>query len=119
MDLRKRVVRACDKGRMTREQIAATFEVSTAWIRRLLQRRREAGSIAALPSRAGRKPRLSDVHLRRLQRIVQRYPDATLAELRQRLSVDCSLSIVHRAVVKLGLTLKKSRSGPASRIAPT
>ena len=32
MDLRKRVVRACDEGRMTREQIAATFEVSTAWI---------------------------------------------------------------------------------------
>ena len=45
-DLRERVVKACDAGDKTRVEIAALFGVSTAWIRRLLQRRREIGSIA-------------------------------------------------------------------------
>ncbi|MCC6419398.1 MAG: helix-turn-helix domain-containing protein, partial [Gemmataceae bacterium] len=35
-DLRARVVRACDEGRGTRQQVADTFGVSTAWIRRRL-----------------------------------------------------------------------------------
>src|SRR5947209_19475218 len=52
-DLRERVVRACDEGRGTRQQIADLFGVSTAWIRRLLQRRRETGSFAAKPHAGG------------------------------------------------------------------
>src|SRR5947209_9642789 len=52
-DLRERVVRACDERRGTRAQIAELFHVSTAWIRRLLQRRRETGSIAARPHAGG------------------------------------------------------------------
>jgi transposase len=55
-DLRKRVVKACDEGRFSRVEIADHFGVSTAWIRRLLQRRRTTGSIAPLPSRPGPKP---------------------------------------------------------------
>ena len=45
MDLRKRVVRASDSG-MDGESVAAKYEVSRAWVHRLLQRRRETGSIA-------------------------------------------------------------------------
>ena len=37
MDLRERVVAACDAGDDTREEIAARFSVSVAWVRRLLQ----------------------------------------------------------------------------------
>jgi transposase len=55
-DLRERVVRASDGGHFTRVEIAARFGVSTAWIRRLLQRRRTSGSIASLPYRPGPKP---------------------------------------------------------------
>lgn len=55
-DLRERVVRACDAGHLSRVEIAAHFGVSTAWIRRLLQRRRETGSFAALTTKRGRKP---------------------------------------------------------------
>jgi transposase len=54
-DLRERGVGACDEGRSTRPQIAELFGVSTAWIRRLLQRHRESGSIAALPQVIGSK----------------------------------------------------------------
>ena len=40
MDLRERVMAACDRRDGKREEIAKRFGVSTAWIRRLLQRRR-------------------------------------------------------------------------------
>jgi transposase len=47
-DLRERVARACDAGHLSRIEIATHFGVSTAWVRRLRQRRRETGSIAPL-----------------------------------------------------------------------
>ena len=49
LDLRKRVLRAWDSG-MGAEAVAAKYEVSRAWVHRLVQRRRETGSIAT-PSR--------------------------------------------------------------------
>src|SRR4030067_606184 len=55
MDLRERVVGACDAREGSREQIAKRFGVSTASIRRLLQRRRATGSNAPPPPNAGRK----------------------------------------------------------------
>jgi transposase len=55
-DLRERVIGACDEGHFSRVEIAARFGVSTAWIRRLLQRRRATGSIAPLPHKRGPKP---------------------------------------------------------------
>ena len=48
LDLRKRVLRAWDAG-MDAESVAAKYEVSRAWVHRLVQRRRETGSIAPRP----------------------------------------------------------------------
>jgi len=48
MDLRERVVRAWDASGDA-EEVAATFAVSRAWVHRLVQRRRETGSIAPRP----------------------------------------------------------------------
>jgi transposase len=45
MDLRERVVRAWDTSGDA-EEVAATFGVSRAWDHRLVQRRRETGSMA-------------------------------------------------------------------------
>jgi putative transposase len=56
MDLRERVVVACDEGGATREAIAARFSVSVRWVRDLLRRRRETGSIAPKPRGGGRPP---------------------------------------------------------------
>lgn len=118
-DLREKVVRACDEGRGTREQIAAIFGVCTAWIRRLLQRRRQTGSVAALP-RGGSKPRTMTLERQaQLRALVAQQPDATLAELRDRLEVPVHLSTVGRTLVKLGLTVKKKSCGRPNRIGPT
>src|SRR5687767_15697020 len=45
MDLRERVAHACDRG-MPVAAVATQFEVSVAWVYRLLQRRRATGSIS-------------------------------------------------------------------------
>src|SRR2546430_5660920 len=44
MDLRQRVARAWDGG-LDADTIAAKYEVSRAWVHRLIQRRRETGSL--------------------------------------------------------------------------
>ncbi len=119
MDLRERVVAACDAREGTREQIAKRFGVSTSWIRRLLQRRRETGSIAAWPQNAGRKPKLNDRQMARLKHLVAKRPDATLQELKKGLGVTMSDDAMIRALRVLGLPLKKSRSGRRSKSART
>jgi transposase len=45
MDLRERVARAFDASGDA-DEVAATFGVSRAWVHRLIQRRRETGSLA-------------------------------------------------------------------------
>lgn len=114
-DLRERVIEAYDAGRGSTRQLAVVFGVSSAWIRKLLWLRRETGTVAAKVYRRGPRPRLSDGQLARLAELVRQHPDATLCELRRRLRVNCSVVTIHRALVKLGLSYKKSRSVPASR----
>jgi transposase len=114
-DLRERVVQACDERLGTREEIARLFGVSTAWIRRLLQRRRESGSIAAKPRGGQKPPKFQGKNLDRLKAFVAAQPDATLEELRTRSGVAASIMAVQRALARLGLRRKKSRSGRVSK----
>jgi transposase len=119
MDLRERVVAACDGGEGTREEIAKRFRVGVAWVYRLLQRRRQTGSIAPKPHGGGQKPAFDPPAAERLRRAVADRPDATLEELREAVGVACGTSAVHRALERLGLPRKKSRSGPPSRTTRT
>jgi transposase len=118
LDLRERVVRACDEGKGTHPQIADLFGVSTAWIRRLLQRRRATGSLVARP-RGGSQPRKMDndrcFHLLVL---VHAQPDATLAELHQRLDAPVHLTTIHRTLVGMGWTVKKKVQRAAEQDRP-
>ena len=118
MDLRERVLAACDEGRGTAE-VAATFRVCPSWVRRLKQRRRESGRVAPLPRNSGRKPKLGGGQRARLGELVAAQPDATLAELRERLGAAVDASTVHRALRRLGLRYKKSRHGPPNRTGRT
>jgi transposase len=81
----------------------------------LLQRRRETGSIAALPQNAGRKRGLDDGQMEKLKAWVRKHPDATLAEIKAGLALSRSIATIDRALKRLGLTLKKSRFAPRSR----
>jgi transposase len=119
MDLRERVVAACDRGEQSREQVAKRFCVSVAWVYRLLARRRDTGSIAPKPHGGGRPPAFRGESAERLRKAVEDCPDATLEELRQAAGVDCGTSAVFRALNRLGLPRKKSPNGLLSRIAPS
>ena len=87
MDLRKRVVEACDAKSGTREQIAARLCVSVSWVYGLLQRRRQTGSIAVMPRRHGPGPTFDAARLKQLDQEVRHAPDATLAQRRDRLGL--------------------------------
>ena len=119
LDLRERVVRAVDRGESTQKQIAERFGVSTAWIKKLLKRQRETGSIAPLPHGGGQKAKYEGKLLDRLRQELHQQPDATLGELRDRTRRDASLMAVFRALRRLGSRRKKSRSARPNRIGRT
>lgn len=97
IDLRDRVVVACDEGELTREEIAEEFGVSVSWIRRLLQRRRETGDYGSKKTKRGRKPVFSAEALQRLDKLVEAQPDATLEELRDRSAI-CKSQKINRSL---------------------
>ena len=82
LDLRTRVLRAWDSG-MDVYSVAAKYEVSRAWVHRLVQRRRETGSIEARKQTTFRHRVLSPPQEERLAALITARPDATLAELRE------------------------------------
>ena len=114
-DLRDRVLAGYDRGMKTTE-IANLFRVSPAWARRVKQRRRETGEIS--PRRVG-SPGVRKLDRGRLAELVREYPDATLVELRDLLDDGCATSTICMALKQLGLSFKKKRSTPRSRIAQT
>jgi len=108
MDLRQRVLRAWDAG-MDAQGVAAKYEVSRAWVHRLIQRRRETGS-AAPRKQIKFRPRVLADQEGRLAALIAAPPDATLAELRDALPTAAALSTLWRAIDRLGLTVKKNRT---------
>jgi hypothetical protein len=61
----------------------------------------------------------NEQHRQRLAEWVRQTPDATLDELRLRLGAPVSRATIGRAVLALGLRLKKRRCTPVSKIDPT
>ena len=107
LDLRKRVLRAWDSG-MDAESVAAKYEVSRAWVHRLVQRRRETGSIEPRKQTKFRGRVLSPQQEERLGVLITARPDATLAELREALPTTAALTTLWRTIGRLGFTVKKN-----------
>ena len=83
LDLRKRVVAAVDHREGSQREIARRFRISLSFIVRLLQRRRDAGTLAPKPHGGGPRPALSRRDQQRLRRLVQKLNYATLKQLKQ------------------------------------
>jgi len=109
LDLRKRVLRASDGG-MSAAAVAARYDVSLAWVYRLVQRRRETGSIEPRKQTKFRGRALSSDQEVRLVALITARPDATLAELQHALPTRAALSTLWRTIDRLGLTVKKNRT---------
>ena len=100
-------------------ETAETFGCCQAWVRRLIQRRRETGSLELPPRKRPDTSKLDADDLDRLAKLIAATPDMTLAELAEALGRKASVPTVWRATRRLGLRLKKRPSTPPSRTAPT
>jgi transposase len=118
LSIRRRIIELYSTGEST-EEIAERYGYCVAGVRRVRQRFEETGSIEPRKTKPGRKPALDADALGRLAAHVAERPDATLAELRAHVGVDVDLAVYCRALKRLGLTRKKSRSTPANRTART
>jgi transposase len=108
-DLRQKLVDAWKAGYGTQAELAEWFGVSLSWVEKVLWRWRTTGQTAAHPFRHGPLPCVAPA---RLERLVQRRPAATLAELGRHLKV--SASTVHRALERLNLPRQKRHCTPAN-----
>ena len=113
MDLRIRVLKAWDSG-LDAERVAARYEVSRAWVHRLVQRRRETGSIAPRQADEVSVPRVGPGQEERLVALITAQPDATLAELREALPTTAALSTLWRDDRPVGLDRQKKRYTPTN-----
>lgn len=119
-DLRRRVVATVEGGRSCRET-AALYQVSPAFVIRLLARWRTSGSVAASSVR-GHKPRVLAGREDWLREWVAAEPDITLAELQEKLKgrgIRLTMVGIWKYLCRMGLSYKKSstrrRAGQAGR----
>jgi transposase len=117
-DLRQRIVAAVDAREGSRRELARRFAVDTSTITRLLQLRKQTGSLAPRPHAGGTPPTLDRDGLERLRGLVRDDPDATLEQLRDRLGIVGSIMIVWRSLKTLGITRKKKTPRVAERDRP-
>ena len=110
VDLRKRVLAAYDSGKYSLNQIAEQFQVTTRWIQKLRQQRKQEGSIAPRPPNKGRKPVFQGDNLEKLEQFIDTNPDATLKEIKRYFVgvVECSTVTIHNTLKRLELRYKKS-----------
>lgn len=96
------------------------FGIHLRTFQRWLQRYRRDGLCCPL-RRGHRRATFEGKLLAQLDQWVQRHPDATLEQLRERFSakVKCSTVTIHNTLKRLDYQFKKSRYGRVSKTDPT
>ena len=90
------------------KMIAQAYGVSEREVYKLAAQMRETGSVDLRTGNSGRKPKLTEEDLKRVDKVLQAQPDITLGELIENLELDISESRLGRIVrEKLGYSLKK------------
>lgn len=107
LDLRERIVAAYDAKEGTREEVAKRFRVSLGLVKKLVAQRNRTGDLRARYRYCGRKARLEPEQGARLKALVQREPDLTLVEIKERMELKCTIGAIHWVLKRLGLTYKK------------
>jgi transposase len=118
IDVRQRVLAAVEAGEHSLRELAELFSLHLSTIVRLLQRFRSTGSVQPKPHGGGARPKLDAEGTARLLALVRQQPDATLAELRDRLGVDCNIVTIFRTLKRMGITRKKKTRFADERDSP-
>jgi transposase len=119
MDYRRAVAAAYDECGSSAE-VAEQFGCSPSWVRRLVQHRRERGTLEPRSTaRPDDQRTYTDADEATIRALIKEKPDATLAEVAAALGKPAAESTVSRALARLGLPRKKSRRTPPSSTGPT
>ena len=110
LDLRRRIVWACQAAELTQVEIADLFQVHLKTVEKLWRQFRRSGSVQAKPPGRGGRAHLAG-HEDTLRCLVAEQSDHTLAEyvalLRQRYHLITSVPVLSRTLKALGLPQKK------------
>ena len=119
MDYRVAVARAYDECGSSIE-VAEQFGCSESWVRRLMQHRRERGTLEPRPTaRHDDQRAFDDQDEAIMHELIRRRPDATLAEVAAAMERKVHVCTVSRTLSRMGLPRKKSPRTPLSRIVLT
>ena len=106
-ETRRRLVRGYERTHDAK-LIAQAYGVSEREVYKLAAQMRETGSVDVRTGNCGRKPKLTEEDLKRVDQAIQAQPDITFGELITNLKLDISESRLGRIVrEKLGYSLKK------------
>ena len=112
IDLRQRVINAYEAKEGSQRQIAQRFQVSHSFVKRLIYRYRETGTIEPKSHGGGAIAIIKKSELKQIEQLVNEQPDVLLRELCERWEikkgVKVSISTMHRKLEKLRLTTKKN-----------
>jgi len=111
---RKKAIKAYEAGHGTQNEVARMYGICLRTFQRWWRQYRRDGSTK--PGQRGhRRAVYQGKGLKRLERYLQKYPDATLEELREKTGKKCSLMAVHRAIIRLGYSYKKNAVGQRTK----
>jgi transposase len=114
LDLRRKIIEACERGSATQVDIAQFFGVSISFVEKLLRIYRCSGELEPPRKPPGRHTAIDLASRQQLVAWLQQQPDLTLAELTERLHSHCAIQVSQTAVCRLlrrlGLRRKKRPS---------
>jgi transposase len=108
-------MKAYDEGHWSIGQLAERFDVGIWWIHKIKRQRKLEGSLAVRKGKVGQPRSLQDKEIARLEKYVDRHPDATLAEIRESLGFSCTAVTIHQTLRRLGYRYKKNATGQRTR----
>lgn len=117
-EVRQRAIEAYRSEKGTQQQIASMFGIGLRTFARWLAQYRDHGQIAPKP-RGHNPPALNKKEMTKLDRLIQKRPDLTLAQMRDALGKDCSVVAIHHATIRLDWRYKKRHYERVSKTDPT
>lgn len=112
LDLRQKIVDAYDRGGISQRGLATQFGVAKSFVEKLLNQRRETGSIAPKVRENQTPPKLNAAHRAVLAELVEAKNDATLAELCDQVydqtGIRVGTTTMHNTLKQMELTVKKN-----------
>ena len=115
LDLRQRILSTYDEGRSTREKVSERYRVSLGMVKKLLAQRKRTGDIGSRYRYSGRKPYFTASHRTQLGNLIQKQPDMTLEQMREKLSLSCTIPAIYYVLKDMGLSYKKNATRQRAR----